>query len=165
MVKSEAYKEFERDVQLLKAAAKFTRENVHAIAEVMHMTPSEVQRRLHYLLDFNKPEQEEKPEGSGSKRHRREDDDKKGPQNERIEVHKRCYGWRWSCREDMIIYIPTVFDNFSANHVAVDGQIVNLGQEDYTRLSYRGADIFVLAFSLISKASYEKCTTKVRVLI
>ncbi|XP_019086822.1 PREDICTED: rac-like GTP-binding protein ARAC7 isoform X2 [Camelina sativa] len=65
-------------------------------------------------------------------------------------------------------YIPTVFDNFSAN-VAVDGQIVNLGlwdtagQEDYSRLrplSYRGADIFVLAFSLISKASYENVLKK-----
>ena len=32
------------------------------------------------------------------------------------------------------------------------------GQEDYNRLrplSYRGADVFILAFSLISKASYE----------
>lgn len=39
-----------------------------------------------------------------------------------------------------------------------------LGQEDYSRLrplSYRGADIFVLAFSLISRASYEKmCSRK-----
>lgn len=95
-------------------------------------------------------------------------------------------------------YIPTVFDNFSAN-VAVDGNIVNLGlwdtagkmgfpflsllasnglffsefgifcsvlkgQEDYSRLrplSYRGADVFVLAFSLISKASYENVLKKV----
>lgn len=97
-------------------------------------------------------------------------------------------------------YIPTVFDNFSAN-VAVDGSIVNLGlwdtagtrssphlsfygpvlsfgslililfwsncfkgQEDYSRLrplSYRGADIFVLAFSLISRASYENVLKKV----
>ncbi|XP_048423103.1 rac-like GTP-binding protein ARAC7 [Pyrus x bretschneideri] len=65
-------------------------------------------------------------------------------------------------------YVPTVFDNFSAN-VAVDGNIVNLGlwdtagQEDYSRLrplSYRGADIFVLAFSLISRASYENVLRK-----
>uniref|UniRef100_A0A0D3HKV8 Uncharacterized protein n=2 Tax=Oryza barthii TaxID=65489 RepID=A0A0D3HKV8_9ORYZ len=63
----------------------------------------------------------------------------------------------------MLDYIPTVFDNFSAN-VSVDGNIINLGlwgtagQEDYSRLrilSYRGADIFVLAFSLISRASHE----------
>ncbi|KAJ9168773.1 hypothetical protein P3X46_020263 [Hevea brasiliensis] len=60
-------------------------------------------------------------------------------------------------------YVPTVFDNFSAN-VVVDGSTVNLGlwdtagQEDYNRLrplSYRGADVFLLAFSLVSKASYE----------
>ncbi|KAL9275739.1 Rac-like GTP-binding protein RHO1-like protein [Drosera capensis] len=39
-------------------------------------------------------------------------------------------------------YVPTVFDNFSAN-VVVNGSTVNLGQEDYNRLrplSYRGAD-------------------------
>ncbi|CAN6441618.1 unnamed protein product [Victoria cruziana] len=65
-------------------------------------------------------------------------------------------------------YIPTVFDNFSAN-VVVDGNIVNLGlwdtagQEDYSRLrplSYRGADVFVLAFSLVSRASYENVLKK-----
>ncbi|KAL2895420.1 Rac-like GTP-binding protein 5 [Bienertia sinuspersici] len=88
-------------------------------------------------------------------------------------------------------YVPTVFDNFSAN-VVVDGNTVNLGlwdtavfsllmsssfdlqdkyltilyvtgQEDYNRLrplSYRGADVFILAFSLISKASYENVAKK-----
>ncbi|XXG48024.1 hypothetical protein AAC387_Pa02g2571 [Persea americana] len=65
-------------------------------------------------------------------------------------------------------YVPTVFDNFSAN-VAVDGNIINLGlwdtagQEDYSRLrplSYRGADVFVLAFSLLSRASYENVLKK-----
>ncbi|KAI3780950.1 hypothetical protein L2E82_10944 [Cichorium intybus] len=65
-------------------------------------------------------------------------------------------------------YVPTVFDNFSAN-VVVDGSTVNLGlwdtagQEDYNRLrplSYRGADVFILAFSLISKASYENVSKK-----
>ncbi|KAH9720087.1 Rac-like GTP-binding protein 3 [Citrus sinensis] len=65
-------------------------------------------------------------------------------------------------------YIPTVFDNFSANVVA-EGTTVNLGlwdtagQEDYNRLrplSYRGADVFVLAFSLVSRASYENVLKK-----
>lgn len=65
-------------------------------------------------------------------------------------------------------YVPTVFDNFSAN-VVVEGLTVNLGlwdtagQEDYNRLrplSYRGADVFVLAFSLVSRASYENVIKK-----
>ncbi|KAM7260960.1 hypothetical protein ACFE04_026435 [Oxalis oulophora] len=65
-------------------------------------------------------------------------------------------------------YVPTVFDNFSAN-VMVDRQTVSLGlwdtagQEDYNRLrplSYRGSDVFILAFSLISRPSYENVSKK-----
>ncbi|XP_050236615.1 rac-like GTP-binding protein RAC2 isoform X3 [Mercurialis annua] len=39
----------------------------------------------------------------------------------------------------------------------------NAGQEDYNRLrplSYRGADVFILAFSLISRPSYENISKK-----
>ncbi|VAH74895.1 unnamed protein product [Triticum turgidum subsp. durum] len=75
-----------------------------------------------------------------------------------------CY----TCNKFPTDYIPTVFDNFSAN-VSVDGSIVNLGlwdtagQEDYSRLrplSYRGADVFILSFSLTSRASYENVHKK-----
>ncbi|MFS7911944.1 putative small GTPase, P-loop containing nucleoside triphosphate hydrolase [Helianthus anomalus] len=58
-------------------------------------------------------------------------------------------------------YVPTVFDNFSA-YVVVNGD-TQTRQEDYNRLrplSYRGAYVFILAFSLISKASYENVSKK-----
>jgi GTPase SAR1 family protein len=43
-------------------------------------------------------------------------------------------------------------------------QGLDAGQEDYSRLrplSYRGADVFILSFSLVSRASYENVLKKV----
>lgn len=65
-------------------------------------------------------------------------------------------------------YIPTVFDNYTAN-VMVEGQPISLGlwdtagQEDYDRLrplSYPATDVFLVCFSVDSKTSLDNVENK-----
>ena len=65
-------------------------------------------------------------------------------------------------------YVPTVFDNYTANAV-VNGNPVNLGlwdtagSDEYNTLrplSYPGTDVFIICFSLVSPATYENVKKK-----
>ena len=65
-------------------------------------------------------------------------------------------------------YIPTVFDNYSAN-IMINGQPIQLGlwdtagQEDYDRLrplSYPQTDVFLICYSIVDETSLENVKHK-----
>ena len=83
-------------------------------------------------------------------------------------VGKTCLLMSYTSKAFPGEYIPTVFDNFVAN-AEVDNTPVELGlwdtagEEEYDRLrplSYSGASVFLLCYSVSSRASWQHIKTK-----
>jgi Ras-related C3 botulinum toxin substrate 1 len=84
-------------------------------------------------------------------------------------VGKTCLLFVYAKNDFPKDYIPTVFDNYNAKVVVNNNKIITLalwdtaGQEDYDRLrplSYPGAHVFLVCFSVINRNSFKNVVDK-----